>query len=690
MLNKHIKILKPLLMLSFFSICGLCIWSCADDDDGGPQEIELSSFGPMPIERGAELKFIGVNLNEVNSIVLPSNLVINSADFTAQSEGSIKLIVPQEATEGFVELIAGEVTITTKTKIGYSEPIVLASFSPKIIKAGNLLTIDGDYLDLVKEVIFTDRVAVESTEFESQSRKQITLLVPVEAQTGKIAISNMAEEPIIVSSDSELTLITATLELVSPNPVKPGSDVTISGTDLDLVTSIVLGGDVEVTKFTLEEGSITFTVPRNSQDGIVILNLASGQTLASEAELIMEVPTVTVSPTVIKNGATLTVSGENLDLINEVVFAENKIGVIQDGRTETEIKVTVPENAISGEVVFNTTSAKSVLGGILTLIEPVITSFVPLSGKPNVDVDITGTDLDLVNKILFSGDVEGIIVAQSATQITVTIPVGAVTGPIKLIAINETEVFSTANLEVLQNLPTFTSYSETKGVPGEIITINGSNLSLIKELVFPEGLTATAYGEKTDTKVEVYVPENVVTGMGQIRVITYEGEEGFFPELYFGTTDPITDQTKLVSHFNGGGASQAAWSSVVTFGQPSVYLDGTDVMLGQVSSGWKWGWANNWDTRPTLDTPSNYVVKFDVCITKAAPGVNMMMRVNGTDVSFGQPLGITTNNEWITMSFDVLTADMTVDGTDVYGIIFNGGSYDLTGVMIDNLRFDPK
>ena len=43
--------------------------------------------------------------------------------------------------------------ITTKTEIGFSEPISIAGFTPATVKAGDELTITGDYLNLVGEVI---------------------------------------------------------------------------------------------------------------------------------------------------------------------------------------------------------------------------------------------------------------------------------------------------------------------------------------------------------------------------------------------------------------------------------------------------------------------------------------------------------------------------------------------------------
>jgi hypothetical protein len=61
-----------------------------------------------------------------------------------------------------------------------------------------------------------------------------------------------------------------------------------------------------------------------------------------------------------------------------------------------------------------------------------------------------------------------------------------------------------------------------------------------------------------------------------------------------------------------------------------------------------------------------------------------------TSVSLGQPFSTSTNGNWITMKFDVLTSGMVIDGTGDWGIWINGSNYDLSGIMIDNLRFDPK
>ena len=690
------KIIKycngALLLFTLFMVsAAVLLTSCQKEKED--TSVALYSFGPMPIARGAELKFIGKNLNRVTAVVLPSNLTIST--FTTQTSELLTLIVPQEAVTGLIVLKTPEGDITTKTEIGFSEPISIASFTPAIIKPGTELTITGDYLNMVGEVIFTDRISIAKTAFTGQSRTQIKLLVPGAAQTGKIAVSDAKENPIIVYSTTNLTVKLPAFTTIAPNPVKAGGQLTITGTDLDLVKTIKLGGNKTITTFVSQSATqVVLDVPADTKDGIVTMIPASGVNVVSLTDLVLMIPTVSVTPTTVKNGADITVTGTDLDLVDKVIFGGNKQGTIKAGGTATQILVTVPNDAISGVVTFITKATKEVAGPSLTIIDPVFTSFSPPSAKPNVDITLTGTDLDLVVDVVFVGNIKGTIGTRSATSMVVKIPVGAKTGKITLVAKNGVQVESPSDITVLTNLPNFTSFSEAKGTPGEKLTLNGTSMLLIKELVFPGGIHATAYGIKTDTKVEVYVPNSVTTGYGQIRMITYEGEEGLLPELFIGSTDPITASTIMISNFDGAGASQSTWGGVVTFGTPSVYLNGTAAMLGKTGSGWNWTWSQNWDNncRPPLAHPENYVLKIDICVITPAPGVSAGICLKGwtTAPSLGQPFGTSTNGFWVTMTFDVLTAGMVIDGTGDWGIWINGGSFDLTGIMIDNLRFDPK
>ena len=149
-------------------LAGTMFTSSCKKEEGDNGLTVLNSFGPMPIARGAELKFIGVNLDKITSIVLPGNIEIPVSGFNSKSATLLTITVPQNAIEGLIVLKAPEGDITTKTPLGFSEPILLKSFAPATLKSDEVLTITGDYLNLINEVIFTDRVFVSKAAFISQ------------------------------------------------------------------------------------------------------------------------------------------------------------------------------------------------------------------------------------------------------------------------------------------------------------------------------------------------------------------------------------------------------------------------------------------------------------------------------------------------------------------------------------------
>ena len=705
----HIKFRNRVLL--FATLCvvgaGLLLTSCEGKEEEDTKVV-LQSFGPMPIARGAELKFIGLNLDRVTAVVLPDNITITT--FTKKEQRLLTLTVPQEAMPGYVVLKTPDGDITTKTTIGYSEPISIAGFTPATVKAGDQLTITGDYLNLVEEVILTDRITVAGDDFISHSRTEIKLVVPAEAQTGKIAVSNGAEEPVIVFSAATLTVTLPAFTSVTPNPVKAGTNLTIAGTNLDLVLTVELGGGkvIDADDFVSHSATqIVLAVPEDTKDGKVVMVPASGVEVETADDLIMVVPAVSVSPVTLKNGDDITVTGTNLDLVDHVIFGGNKQGTIRDGGTATQILVTVPDDAVDGVVTFVTKADKEVTGPNLTMIVPAFSSFSPTSARANTSITLSGTDLDLVTRVMFTGDIEGTIGTRTETSLSVTVPVGAKTGKITIITKNGTHVVSAIDFTLLANLPAFGSYTEFRGEPGKILTINGTNLLLVKELIFPGNIPATAYGVKTDTKIEVYVPMNVTRGYGTIGILTYEGEQGIFPQIYFGATDPVVDPALMINNFevqNGHDLNWDNWGGAVELGSdPAIAISG-NYMHGVLPAlnGWTWIWGCNHDQMPKPSvTKADHYLKMDVNITRPfAPGTgSFTMKLAGTDIDIGHlgiqnPDGSWSTPGWITITFDLATYSalpaVIPSGGDWGMTLWTGVNMDLTGLYIDNIRFEHK
>ncbi|MCB0635639.1 MAG: IPT/TIG domain-containing protein, partial [Lewinella sp.] len=518
------------LMVSSITIFSSCN---KDDDDEGSTAVELLSFGPSPALRGGELKIIGRNLDRVSAVVLPDNVTVDN--FDSQTTTLITLTIPEATVEGHIVLKSLDGDIESISILTISEPIVLTSFSPASVRPGDVLTISGEYLNLITAVIFLDGQVVEAADFISQTKEQIEVTVPEAAQSGPVTLSNGEEIPILVASEDVLEVKLPQVTGISPNPVKAGSSLTITGTDLDLAQQVIFTGADPVTTFSSQSAtSIVVEVPDNAHDGAVKLQAASLLQTQSEDELVMVVPTITsLAPLPVKNGADLTITGTDLDLATSVSFGGGTNGTIVS-IAETELTVTVPMGATDAPVTVFTAADKNVSSADpVTLVVPTLSSINPTEAQFGDEITLQGTDLDLVTHVLFTGDVQANVNMATTDMATVNIPVAAQTGPITMVTTNGTNIVSTFDLTLLVSTNAVITNIPEIAAPGEMISIEGENLDEINEVIFPGDVPATMFGTKTATLIEVFVPLATEIGPGNIKFITFTGEEFFSPEINF-------------------------------------------------------------------------------------------------------------------------------------------------------------
>jgi len=697
-----IRFLTILLAVLFVSISGIVFVSCDDDDNNETSsEVSLLSYGPMPIARGAELRFIGENFLQVTSVILPDGIEIPASEFTDHTETSIKLVVPQNAAVGYVQLVTANGTITSKSQMGYSEPISLDNFSPTAVKPGQEITLTGDYLNLVKEVIFTSRISVADSMFTAQSRKELKLIVPAEAQTGPIAVSNGGADPIVVTSTSDLTVTLPTLTAISPNPAKAGTALTITGTDLDLVKTVIFGGSKSVMQFATQNATtLEVTIPADAQDGNISIITASNVEIKLADELIMIAPTIaSISPNPIKNGADLTITGTDLDLVSAVTFSGDVGGTIVS-QSSTEIQVTVPDLAVSGPVTVSTLANKSVASEALNLVKPTITSIEPMALIAGNDITITGTDFDLVKSVIFKNNLTVNVTPESETSITVTVPEAAESGTIKLVTINGDQVESTESLAITTpNTPVITSITDVV-YPGEMLVIEGTKLNFVESVVFQDDVKATQYGIRSETRIEVYVPENATTGTVTLILVAFDLTEITSPEFNIPGTDPILSTTIMINDYEQHGGHNGYWdNSWSGISEILVENGNTFTRIKSASSGDAWIINCNHQSSgalgPIVDNIQNYVFKLDIRIEEGVTGAE-----NASTIQFvlgnnwywyGAGLfPASTNGQWITISVPATTLGLsgTLDLSNGTNGLYGGPIP--AGISFDNFRLDLK
>lgn len=344
--------------------------------------ISLNVFGPSPVLRGGELRFLGCGLDQVASVLIPGCDAITDIQLISAEE--IRVIVSQTALPGYVTLMLrnGE-SIVTKTQLTYSEPVSIESFSPESVRPGDVLTIKGEYLNLMHQVIFAENVIVsdeviaeeETTEatskFLKHTRNEIQVRVPEEARSGKIILSDGAEIPNRLYSEVELQVVLPSVaEVADYNNIKPGAAMTVTGENFDLVKEVRMeNGEKVEFEFSAENKTLQFTLPANAVNGFIYVVPASGVRIPVASIELAKPGNFSCATSDVAAGGQITIQGENLDLVSAVIFTGEVEGEIIS-QSPKQLIVSVPALAQSGSVTFKMANGEQVSALNLTINQP--------------------------------------------------------------------------------------------------------------------------------------------------------------------------------------------------------------------------------------------------------------------------------------------------------------------------------
>lgn len=374
-------------MVCLILLSSLTFTACETNDVDTNQYkggISLNVFGPSPVLRGGELRFLGCGMDQVASVLIPGCDAITDIQLISAEE--IRVIVPQTALPGYVTLMLrnGE-SIVTKTQLTYSEPVSIESFSPESVRPGDVLTIKGEYLNLMSQVIFakdvivSDEMVVEGEEgttesvnrFLKHTRNEIQVRVPEEAQSGKIILSDGAEIPNRLYSEVELQVVLPSVaELADYNNIKPGAIMTVTGENFDLVKEVRMeNGEKVEFEFSAENKTLQFTLPANAVSGFIYVVPASGVRIPVASIELAKPGNFSCATSDVAAGGQITIQGENLDLVSAVIFTGEVEGEIISQSPE-QLIVSVPALAQSGSVTFKMANGEQVSALNLTINQP--------------------------------------------------------------------------------------------------------------------------------------------------------------------------------------------------------------------------------------------------------------------------------------------------------------------------------
>lgn len=569
---------KSFLWLVLLLICSTFAFTSCDRDDLNTDqygnEISVLSYGPNPVLRGGVLTFKGANLDQITEIDLPGAEAITSINVVTSGKNSeINIEVPTEKCEpGIVTLkTAKNGEIKTLTPITYIENLKFTGFyvgenkENLVGNVGDVLTIEGDYLNNITSVIFANGATMDAESFKSQTRYQIQLVIPAEAGEGRFQISDGNN---YMYSEGALSINTPEIDAnnaIGKSLIKAGETEVLRGTSLAQIASIELNGaTVEAADFKSQTASeITFVISSKVADGEITAVTKSGIRIPF-GEITTVVPSQLVAtPSPIKNGKEITISGKDMDLITGIAFPNAKESKLNKVET-TKVTSTVPEDAQEGDITLSLDNGKTVTVAY-TLVKPTVTACAPAAITAGEKTIIKGTDLDLVASITFPGDVEQTVekfAAQNANAIAVTVPAACAGTGFKLNLKNGTtiEVKDALSIKAATD-PAIASITPGEATAGSTITITGKNFQNIQNL-YIGSYKVNRYTSRTNTEIVCQVPANAEVGTYKIVMEDPDGNKIEGPE--FKVVPAEKDIAELVTNMDNGKITYPfdfSWSS---------------------------------------------------------------------------------------------------------------------------------
>ncbi len=544
------KNFKNIITLLAVALMGLSLTACSKDNldtnqyQGG---VALNVYGPSPVMRGGQLRFLGSNLDQVREVLIPEGISITNIDVVKSGVPSeIRVTIPKDGPiPGKVVLITKtDERITTKTDLNYIEGIEITNI-PVSAMPGDVIKIEGDYLNLIQSLAFAKGIVVSEADFKSHSRYAIEVEVPEEAQTGKLelytadltVVDKNKVEYQIIETEKAIEIGTPTIsnvkgrntaEALGNITAKAGETITVTGTYFNVIADITVGGvSVSDLKIANDGKGVTFTLPAEAPDGDILIVCKSGIEVPVGTLTTVKPTNCVATPNPVKAGQALQIDGKDMDLVTDVVFADSKgeytIANNQNIiNTKQAYAVTVPETATEGNLKLAMANGAQI-DVPFTLVKPTVTGYNSTSVSAGGTVTINGTNLDLVKKVQF-GESDVVNVEGTADAITLSVPMNATSGAPVLTLANGTTVANVPEITIQEAV--FCYFTELPAEDAELkagdsfaLTVaNGDKLTGVEINGEPCQFVLT-----NDNKLIIGIPAKAKKG-SKVRLISSNGE----------------------------------------------------------------------------------------------------------------------------------------------------------------------
>jgi hypothetical protein len=333
----------------------------------------------------------------------------------------------------------GGTVVSTQTITAFGTAPTLTSFTPTSGAAGTTVTITGTgFMDGLTpaspDVTGVSFGGVPAVSFRVISDTSLTAVTPAGGIDGRVQVTTAVGTVTSVGVFDAFGL--PNVLAATPNPARPGSVVTLAGTEFLGLRAVSLNGAAIAGATVNAAGTaITFTLPTTATNGVLSIT-ARGGVGTSNVLIVDAAPTITsFTPTSAGAGvgAVVTVTGRNfVNVTGVTVSAVAAPFTVVNANTLT---FTVPAGATTGRLIVSTAFGKVTSGTNFTVIPPpTITAFTPTSGAPGTRVTISGTNLSTATSVtlFINGTLTKYVVttfvSRAATSVVINTPAGMTPG----------------------------------------------------------------------------------------------------------------------------------------------------------------------------------------------------------------------------------------------------------------------
>lgn len=378
------------------------------------EPIIFKGFSPETAMPGDVVTLKGDYLNNILTVQIGESVVIR--EFLEQSRYEMTFAVPSEAVTGNVilsdvdeknnpdgllpnlfysdaELVIGDPTVDKKER--------------GVLRAGETIVVTGEYLNMIKSAAFkhaapgSSAYAYESVNLKvAEDAKSAAAVLSSKVADGELILTSYAGKEF--SAGSYETLVPSELAYAAADGYKAGNEMVITGKNLDLVTSVTMGG--ASAQFIYADGKITATIPKSAKDGKITVKLANGKKVDAEGEVTFVKPTITaLSKTSLVAGDTFVIEGTDLDLVTAVLMKDKSCKFEYDKTTQT-ITVTTTASCATAKVTIKTGNGTSVDSEAEIVVEYdslISVTSLPSSASVGDAVTMSGSNFNMIEAIYF-------------------------------------------------------------------------------------------------------------------------------------------------------------------------------------------------------------------------------------------------------------------------------------------------